>query len=100
MARVVQQIQLLVKGEPSYSVYMGTKQDGDSDNKGGKGHLVVIFPGGEFKPDMLAHRDGSKFELTEDNEISKIKVRDSYRIDGVPYSEIIPDIVVQDEEES
>jgi len=100
MARVVQQIKLVVNGTPSYCVYMGTKEENDADITGGKGHLVVICPGGEFEPEMLAHRDGSGFDLTEENKISKIKVREAFRIDDVPYKAIMPDIVDPDEEKA
>lgn len=96
MARVVQQIKLVVNKEPSYCVYMGTKEENDADITGGKGHLVVICPGGDFEPDMLEHRDGSEFKLSKDNKISKIKVREAYRIDDIPYTAIIPDIVDPD----
>lgn len=99
MARVVQQIKLVVNGKPSYCVYMGTKEENDADITGGKGHLVVICSGGEFEPNMLAHRDGSEFKLTAENKISKIKVHEAYRVDEVPYTAIIPDIVDPDEEE-
>lgn len=100
MARVVQQIKLLVNGAPSYCVYMGTKEENDADITGGKGHLVVICPGGMLELGMLTHGDGSDFDLNEENLITKIKVRDAYRVDEVPYADIIPDIVVPDEEES
>ncbi|GKS82020.1 hypothetical protein LPAF129_17060 [Ligilactobacillus pabuli] len=99
MARVVQQIKLLVNGAPSYCVYMGTKEENDADITGGKGHLVVICPGGTLAPGMLAHRDGSAFELNAENTVSKIKVRDAYRLEDIPYADIIPDIVDPDEEE-
>lgn len=99
MARVVQQIKLLVNGEPTYCVYMGTKDDSDSDITGGSGHLVVICPGGEFTAEMLAHGDGTKFDLNEANGISKIKVQDAYRINEIPYATIIPDIVREEQEE-
>ncbi|KRN34380.1 hypothetical protein QS460_01200 [Liquorilactobacillus mali] len=97
MERVLKDLGLMVGNETNPCVYVGTTNDKTSDGDGakGKGHIVVVT---NYNPQnsSIKHSNGKSFLLKPDMKVSKIDVRNSYRIDNIMYDDISEDIIEQE----
>ncbi|WP_057829021.1 hypothetical protein [Liquorilactobacillus cacaonum] len=94
MERVLKDLGLMVGNETNPCVYVGTTngKNAEGEKAKGKGHIVVVT---SYNPgnSSIKHSNGKSFLLKPDMKVSKIDVRDSYRIDNVMYDDITEDII-------
>ncbi|KRL99773.1 hypothetical protein FD50_GL000095 [Liquorilactobacillus satsumensis DSM 16230 = JCM 12392] len=96
LAKVLENLKLIIGDESEFCVYIGTTNEESEDAVAttvqGSGHLVIVS---ENNPEnnTIQHADGAAFPQRPDMKISKISVKDSYRMDNVKYDDIKNDIV-------
>ncbi|MDN2452431.1 hypothetical protein FFX44_01655 [Lactobacillus sp. UCMA15818] len=97
MERVLKDLGLMVGNETNPCVYVGTTNEEGSEGEGakGKGHIVVVTI---YNPQnsSIKHSNGKSFLLRSDMKVSKIDVRNSYRIDNIMFDDINEDIIEQE----
>lgn len=82
------QIGLKINDKDIHAVFVGGQT--------GKGHIVMISADEEPTTSMLNHNDARQFNLTEENTVQKIDVKDAYRINNIKYEDIADDVVEQE----
>ncbi|WP_157047106.1 hypothetical protein [Liquorilactobacillus oeni] len=97
MAKVLENLKLIIGNETEFCVYIGTTNEDSEEESAetkykGNGHLVIVS---DNNPEIstIEHSDGTTFNIRPDMTISRISVKDSYRMDNVKYDDIKQDIV-------
>ncbi|MFT8747532.1 hypothetical protein [Liquorilactobacillus nagelii] len=93
MKKIIQPLQLTVNQAAVDAVYIGTTNETNPEVESettevGHGHLIVIANSPEFQLESLHHRNGKSFS----GKVSKIDVTNSYRVDGILFSDIQADV--------
>ncbi|KRL01433.1 hypothetical protein [Liquorilactobacillus capillatus] len=103
MAKVIKPVTLLVKGKEVQGVYRGTDNEVTDDmakapNYKGQGSLIIISNNNHLELDTIQNMDGtSLLKKPSDFTLSKIDVRNAFKVERVLFDDIKGNITQQSE---